>query len=310
MLRIHVLLLTVCAPLALAACAGESGGAAVSQGDPARPVAQPAGGGQALENVHTPEPAPHAEQGGEAVAALPGTPGAPAVGAGPPAAPGAAAGVTPAPAGPVQPAPAQQPAQAPETASDADAILRRAESAYENIRTMEATFVQDLSVPLLNSTQRSRGQLFVRKPDRILMRFTDPSGDVVVADGTHLWMYYPSTDARQVVRTSVSQGGQGLDLQSEFLSNPTARYRAVLNGTESVGGRTAHVLTLTPRAASPYQRVRIWVDAQDHLVRRFEITETNESVRRLELSNLRPNTQVSEQLFRFTPPAGTQVFDQ
>lgn len=192
----------------------------------------------------------------------------------------------------------------------ASAILRRAEVAYDAMRSFDADFVQDLSVPVLESTQRSRGKMFVRRPDRFLMRFTQPAGDVVVADGRYLWLYYPSADKKQVVRMDVGQGGQQVDLQKEFLSDPTARFNAVLNGRESVGGRSAHVLTLTPKAASPYRRVKIWVDAQDALVRRFEITETNESVRRLELTNLRPNAAVADQLFRFTPPAGTQVFSR
>jgi outer membrane lipoprotein carrier protein len=306
MLRNQLLYLAVTASFGLAACAGESGGAAVPQADGVR---------VADETRPVAPEAPHgagelpAAPAAEAAQPMPGSLGGSGTPAGDAATPAASA-PAPGPASPQgSPAASQAVPPAP-AATDAEAILRRAETAYDAIRTLQANFVQDLSVPLLNSTQRSRGELFVRKPDRFLMRFSDPAGDVVVTDGTHLWMYYPSTDPRQVVRTSAGEGGQQLDLQREFLSNPTARYRAVLNGTESVGGRTAHVLTLTPRTASPYERVRIWVDAQDHLVRRFEIIETNESVRRLELSNLRPNAALSDQLFRFTPPAGAQVFDQ
>ena len=215
-----------------------------------------------------------------------------------------------------QPAPAVVPSEeqpsAPEGQAQVNAasILRRAETAYDAIRSLEADFTQELTVPLLGSTQRSRGKMFILRPDRFLMRFTDPAGDIVVADGRYLWLYYPSTDAKQVMRAPVAAAGQSVDLQKEFLSNPTERFDAVLNGTETVAGRNAYALTLTPRAASGYRRVRIWVDAQDALVRRFEITESNESVRKLELANLRPNATVAASLFQFTPPAGAQVFTQ
>lgn len=174
---------------------------------------------------------------------------------------------------------------------------------------MEADFTQEVYVPLLDSTQNSRGRIFHRAPDRFLMRFSDPAGDVIVADGRYVWMYYPSTDDGQVMRATLGAGGQQANLYREFLADATSRYAASLDGAESVAGRPAKALTLIPRQASPYRRVRIWVDDQDSFVRRFEISEENGSVRMLELSGLRLNGTLSDDLFRFTPPAGVQVHD-
>lgn len=216
-------------------------------------------------------------------------------------------------AGEVSPAGRAQdaPAAAPTTSSpDAAAILSRAERAYESVRSLEADFVQVVTVPLLDTTQRSRGKIFHRRPDRFLMRFSEPQGDVVVADGRYLWMYYPSTDPKQVLRTRAGDGGQQVDLHKEFLANAANRYSAVIAGSESVGGQPTDVLVLTPRTPSSYRRVRIWVDRDDSLVRKFEIVEENESVRLLELRNLKTNGTLADALFRFTPPPGAQVFEQ
>ncbi len=196
------------------------------------------------------------------------------------------------------------------TAPDAAAILRRAEQVYSGVRSMEADFTQNVDVPLLGQSTRSQGKLYHRSPDRFLMQFSDPRGDVVVADGRHLWMYYPSVDARQVMRTTMAAAGGQVDLHREFLSNTTERYNAVLSGQEPVGGSTADVIVLTPRTRSGYRQVRIWVDREDALVRRFEITEENQSVRTLDLRNIRRNPTLPDRLFDFTPPAGAQVFEQ
>lgn len=242
----------------------------------AAPVAgEPLGGGDAAPSA-----------GSEEIAAAGAPSSAPAAGTPPPAATAAQGG------------------------EDATAILQRASRAYEAVRSLEASFTQDLTVPLLDSTQRSRGKLYVRRPDRFALRFTDPAGDLVVVDGRYVWLYYPSSDPKQVMRAPASEGGQSLDFQREFLSNPTERFNAVLNGVESVGGRPAYALTLTPKRGSPYRQVRLWVDRQDALVRRFEITEQNETVRRLELRDLKPNASLSDNLFRFSPPPGVQVFEQ
>jgi outer membrane lipoprotein carrier protein len=193
---------------------------------------------------------------------------------------------------------------------DANEILRRVEQTAAGIRTLEADFSQSLRVPLLNTSQTSSGKLYQRKPDRFLMRFTDPAGEVMVADGRYFWIYYPSTDRNQVVRTSIAEGGEQADFQKQFLSNATERFVATLNGQEAVDGRQAWALTLVPRRASPYRVVRIWVDRQDFLVRRFEMTEENNSVRRVELRNLKVNQPIADALFTFTPPAGAHVFEQ
>lgn len=199
------------------------------------------------------------------------------------------------------------PASAP--AGRAEQILERAEAAYDRLRSLEADFAQQVYIPLLETTQNSRGKLYHRAPDRFLMRFTEPQGDVVVADGRYIWMYYPSNDPRQVMRGRLAEGGQQVDLQREFLSDATNRFSATLAGTERVGGRPAEALTLIPRGPSPYREIRIWVDTEDALVRRFEITEQNETVRKLEMSNLRPNVALADDLFRFTPPPGAEIFE-
>lgn len=216
-------------------------------------------------------------------------------------------------AAPGQPAPGPTPAPAPATARSSDRaaeILTRVEQAANGIRSLEADFTQTLNVPLLGSNQRSAGKLYQRKPDRFLMRFSDPNGDVIVADGRYFWLYYPSSDRTQVIRTSIAEGGQSVDLQQQFLSNPNQRFVATMAGDESVAGRSSYVLTLVPRGASAYKILKIWVDKEDYLVRRFEMTEENESVRRVELRNVRINHALANSLFTFTPPAGAQIIQQ
>ena len=284
--RLGLLLL----PLAAAACGGGRESSAAAPADrPERAAdgAPAAAGQQAPVQVTTPSTA---QPGAQA-------PGGPAAA---PAAPGAA---SPAPAAPATPEEKASQDRAAE-------ILSQAERTARGIRSLEADFTQTLHVPLLNTDRTSRGKLYQRKPDRFLMRFSEPAGDVMVADGRHFWIYYPSSDRTQVVRTSIAEGGEQADFQRQFLSNATERFVATLNGEETVAGRPTYALTLVPRRSSPYKVIRVWVDREDSMVRRFEMTEENDSVRRLELRNLRVNQPLGDALFAFTPPAGTQVIDQ
>jgi len=299
------------APLTLAACGGSEAADVRRDAPASAPSAQ-----------HTAAPAPAGETVLESAVPAPGAgaaaTGAPRPGAAPPAAAPGSAPAAPA-AGAPAPAPdagrsGMMPASRGSAGAAADAeagqILERVERTYAGVSSMQADFVQDLRVPLLGTSQRSSGKLYQRRPDRFLMKFSDPAGDVIVADGRSFWMYYPSSDAKQVMKTSIAQGTQQVDLHQQFLSNPTARYNGTLDGTETVDGHRTHVLTLVPKQQSPVRKLRIWVDAEDYSVRRFEMTEENESVRRIELRNLRRNVQLPDGLFAFSPPRGAQVFEQ
>lgn len=216
-----------------------------------------------------------------------------------------------------QPADARTPAATPESEANAEqqqdgaAILTRAAAAYAAARTLQADFTMTLNNPLLRSNTTSRGTLYQRSPDRILLRFTEPAGDVIVSDGEHFWIYYPSVNENQVIRAPAAAASSGgVDLQAQFLGDPVRRFTHTLHGRETVGGRETDVLTLVPRADVGYTRLKVWLDTRDHLARRFEITEPNGAVRRFDLSNLRANPPLQDALFRFTPPAGARVIDR
>lgn len=209
--------------------------------------------------------------------------------------------------------PPAAPSQDTETASaaqqdDGAAVLRRAAAAYEDVRTMQADFVMQFTNPLLRQQTTSRGTLYQQRPDRIALRFMDPAGDVILSDGEHFYVYQPSIDARQATRSPASAAGSGgVDLQAQFVGNPTERFRYTLEGEESVGGRPAHAMTLVPRQRAEYRSLRVWFDARDSLARRFEITEHNGSVRRFDLSNLHVNGAVPASVFRFSPPPDVRI---
>jgi outer membrane lipoprotein carrier protein len=186
-------------------------------------------------------------------------------------------------------------------------ILERAAERYREMSGFCADFRQIVQNDILRQTTRSRGELCQMRPDRLEMRFSDPAGDRVVADGTHLWVYLPSIDPGQAIRSNLATHEGRFDLHREFLTDPGTRYTPTLEAEETIDGRRHFILRLEPKVPSPYLQARIWVDASDSLIRILEITEDVDFVRRLELTSIRVNPTVPADRFRFTPPAGIQV---
>jgi outer membrane lipoprotein carrier protein len=204
-------------------------------------------------------------------------------------------------------APAALAAQAP----DAGAVLDHAVAALTPVTTLRADFTQRIRDPMLGGDETTSGELEMRRPDKFVMRWVNPRGDVILQDGQALWVYLPSTAPHQAVRTALTGApGQSMDFVEEFLDHPRDRFTIGYVRADSVGPRPADVLSLVPRQGNAsYQRVLIWVDRADGLARRFEISEGSGAVRRITLDHLRVNVPIPASNFVFKVPTGVRVID-
>ncbi len=203
-------------------------------------------------------------------------------------------------------------AAAPAQAQDAGQIIGRAARVDRSLTSLQADFQQVIDNPMIDSTE-SKGKLVQAGDARLSMRFTDPSGEAIVIDGKHVWIYTPSTVPGQVLRLKVPSGGPayGYNLLAWFLDRPEERYNASYVRTERLGGRPTDVIKLVPAVPDlPFTQAVIWLDRKDALPRRLEIQEQSGATRTLQLARLRVNQKVPEQTFTFKVPSGARVVDQ
>ena len=195
--------------------------------------------------------------------------------------------------------------------SPADKAIDAAVAAYARVRTSRATFEQTLTNPLTGLTLKSSGTFEQERPDKFAFRFTDPKGDVIVADGRYVWLYLPSSAPGQVIRTPLSDGPAGaFDLIGEFFSNPRSRYTIGDGGAASVDGHATRIVTLAPKnRGAAFVRAKVWIDAENGTLRQFEADEENGSKRLVRITSFTPNVTVAKGAFVFTPPRGVRIVD-
>jgi len=191
----------------------------------------------------------------------------------------------------------------------AQATIEKAIRAYKDVNTVQATFTQTVTNPVLGKSAQAHGEVVQDRPDKISIRFTDPAGDRIVADGTHLWVYLPSTAPGQVIRSRVGANAAGVpDVTAMFLEAPREKYSARDGGDATVNGRQTRALHLTARDNTlPFTRATVWVDAKDGLVRQFELTEPSGLIRKVTIEKLTVNPKVGAGAFRFEVPKGVRV---
>ena len=197
-------------------------------------------------------------------------------------------------------------------AQDAQGIVGRSSRVYRSLASLKAEFVQVIDNPMIDSAE-SRGTLVQAGEDKFAMRFSDPPGEAIVIDGQHVWVYTPSTTPGQVIRLAVPSGGPvyGYNMLAWLLDRPAERYTAKYLRPDKLNGRSVDVVELVPAVPDlPFDRAIVWLDREDGLPRRLEITEHSGATRTLTLSKMRVNQSVPDRTFTFEVPSGVQVVDQ
>jgi outer membrane lipoprotein carrier protein len=195
-------------------------------------------------------------------------------------------------------------------AQGTDATVDRAVAAWKKVTSLRASFEQTVTNPLTRKDETARGEYLQQGRNRISVRFTSPAGDRIVADGTALWLYLPSSAPGQVIRTTPGSAAT-VDWTAQFLDAPRTRYTIAGAGRATIDGRATTALVLTPRQKDvPFSRAKVWVDDRDGLIRQFEVVDASGVLRRVRLTSLQVNVPVDASAFRFTPPKGVRVVQQ
>ena len=193
-----------------------------------------------------------------------------------------------------------------------EATLQRAMSAYGNASTISARFDQTVTNPLTDRTLSSSGELLRQKPNLLSIVFGAGDSDRIVADGSALWVYLPTSAPGQVIKIPAAAGQSGMliDPMGQILSAPTGSYIVSDAGTANIGGRPTHAITLVPRSRSAlFTRATLWVDDSDGIVRQLESTEPSGLVRKITVTRFRTNVKIPRSAFRFTPAPNVRVVD-
>jgi len=198
------------------------------------------------------------------------------------------------------------------SAQSIDATIDRAVAAWAKVKTARGVFEQTVTNSLTNTSATARGDFQQERPNRLAIRFTDPAGDAIIADGKAVWVYLPSSAPNQVIkRPATDRTAVPIDFTGEFLAAPRSKYEISDGGKQTVDGHSAHVLKLVPKpgSTSPFTRATVWVDEDDALIRQFETVESTVT-RRVHITTLDLNAPVDRTAFAFTVPKGVKVLDQ
>jgi outer membrane lipoprotein carrier protein len=187
-----------------------------------------------------------------------------------------------------------------------DETVKRLQSRYDSTTDFTADFNQAVEVPSLGKTLKSTGRVFFKRPGRMRWEFQTPEKQMIVADGTTLWLYQP--DHHQVLKTPFRAAFQSATPVSFLfgVGELSKDFNPSLLKSERKG---VVRLKLVPKQDSEIGTLVLDVDSTTYDIVAAEVTDPLGNVTRLAFSNMKRGVGLADSQFAFAAPPGTDVIE-
>lgn len=193
----------------------------------------------------------------------------------------------------------------PQDAPTATALAARVQAHYATVRDFTAVFTLTHSDPLMPKPVTDRGEVKVKKPDRMRWTYTTGDRQQFVSDGTMTYAYFPRD--RYVERAAVPRENQA-STAIQFLAGRgdiTRDFTASLPADQPAGEWR---LLLHPRTKqADFTSLTLEVDRTSLALRGLIATDDQGGTSAFRFAELRENRGLTDREFEFVMPRGVEV---
>jgi outer membrane lipoprotein carrier protein len=171
------------------------------------------------------------------------------------------------------------------------------------ISTMTADFKQVVKAKK-REVSRSSGTMALQRPGRFRWKTLDPMEQLIVADGSSMWVYDVDLEQVTVKKQEKGLGGTAALFLSGYDSSVAKDFEV---SEHDQGGLS--VFDLRAKASKEnFQQIKL-IFSKERLVA-LELYDQLGQVTTVKLVNVKMNTQIANNLFKFSPPKGVDVIKQ
>ncbi len=194
--------------------------------------------------------------------------------------------------------------------SAGEALLRRVGQRYADVRTLSATFRQEIPLQNVGIVRKASGTVYFGRPLKMRWDYKGPEAQMFLADGRYF--YFRPAGSTQVIRRVVDEKGLGGKIPLLLLFGKgeiTALFRVDAADPRKGGEET--VLRLSPRGdgAPEIRRIDLVVGTGDALIREIHVFDRMGGENHIYLTGVTVNPSLPSGFFRFRKPAGVSVVD-
>ena len=195
---------------------------------------------------------------------------------------------------------------AAEPAKSAEQVIDALQKNYDSTIDFTADFRQQTEVKTLNRDLKAWGKLWFKRPGKMLWRYEEPKGQVVLADGAHLYFLQP--EQNQVIKSPLKNAFRS-DIPLSFLlglGNLKKDFDAVVKASDD----KQYTLRLEPKGeAGGFSEILMGVSRSSADIMWVSIRDAANNVTSLSFSNMRKGVGVQDSVFRIKIPDGVDLVE-
>lgn len=195
------------------------------------------------------------------------------------------------------------------TAPDLNGVVDKVDATCSRVQDLSAQFHQTATNRSLGQVQEASGILLVKRPGKMRWEYQKPEARLFVTDGKTLWVYSPAD--KQVVVQDVGEAFSSRVPLSFLAGECQLRREFTIAAAENAatrGSTSFMILDLKPKhPEAGIARILLEVNLQTYTVEKTTVFDTAGNTTVIALTQLKLNTGLPEQQFRFTPPPGVTV---
>ncbi len=185
-----------------------------------------------------------------------------------------------------------------------DEGMQKVERFIANLQTLQADFKQTLTDSRGQVTDQSSGTLAIQRPNRFRWDYRSPHEQLIVADGSRIWLY--DADLEQV---TVRKLDTSLSATPAMLLSGEGKLADNFTVTESSRDANAQWVMMEPkRGDTDFKWVRLGFSGD--ALKFMQLADKLGQITTLEFNNVQRNIRIDASRFEFKPPAGADVIGE
>lgn len=185
-----------------------------------------------------------------------------------------------------------------------DQVVSGVESAYKDVRTLQADFSQVVSSATMGAGPAQTGVIKLARPRKMRWDFVTPDDKLFVTDGATMWVYTPA-DKQVFISEDLGGGDGNVEQLLDSLDKLDELFEVRL--LEPASPQSVR-LDLRPRAATAqFKSLELELSADGYRLQRLVLVDAFDTRTELAFSNLVLNPSLPDAAFTFQVPDGIAV---
>lgn len=199
---------------------------------------------------------------------------------------------------------------AQDTLPPLEETVSKLQQVYEETADFRADFVQETFNKSLKKTLTEEGIVYFKKPRNMRWDYDKPEVKKMIINHQKGWLYVPREKAAYVQKASNIFASGTLIRFLSGMGKLKDDFHITYTEPEATDKSGNYLLRLRPREKSySLHTMNATVDKNTYFITQVSFEDFMGNTTTLKFSSLTRNTGISDKLFQFQPPVGTNVFD-